>query len=262
MQKNALRFIPLIMIACVVLKSYHEFRRLNSSYPTVESFGVIENSPNATSFKKLTPRHKTLGNEHSNFYRKTELAKRASLKYPEDSLQNLSVSSQSLFTNIVFIKLHKVGGSTFQSVLHRFARENSLSIASIRDRWPTTRHIFAHHSTLQDFLHNPVVPRAVFLTLLRNPLDHACSCFYWNWNGKQFRRETPGNFSADHLHFLSVYSRQNKTAVVDDRSRKVINLTYTRQWNWFANSSMEAIPVLGELNFTIGFMEVRVLRSD
>jgi hypothetical protein len=133
-----------------------------------------------------------------------------------------------------------------------------LTVANTRDRWPSKRNVFAHHSTLQDFLRNPVVPHPVYFTLLRNPLDHACSCFYWNWNGKQFRRETPGNFSSEHLHFLSVYSRQNRTAVIDDRNQKIINLTYTRQWNWFANSSMQAIDILSKLNFTIGFMEVRI----
>jgi hypothetical protein len=257
-QNWKVRFIPLIMIVCVVVKSYYESSRLKYVYLSIANLGQVEKAQNATLYQKLTPIDRTLS-EKTVYPRKTTSEKRSSREKSGLRRQNNSLSTRSLITNIVFIKLHKVGGSTFQSVLHRYARENLLSTANIKDKWPTKRHIFAHHSTLQEYQQNPIVQNPVFLTLLRNPLDHACSCFYWNWNGKQFRRETTGNFSPDHLHYLSVYSRQNGTSVVDDRNQKIVNLTYTRQWKWFANSSMDAIAVFGRLNFTIGFMEVKAL---
>jgi hypothetical protein len=166
--------------------------------------------------------------------------------------------------NIVFIKLMKVGGTTLQSILFRYAQELQLSVADLRDRFPTKRNLFAQHLTLQKYLRNPVVVKPVFITLLRNPLEHACSLFYWNWNtngyGKQFRREARGNFSAEHLHFLSIFTRQNASNVFVQHAGKAINLTYKHQWEWFGSTPDQAIDNLVTMNFTVGFMEVSSLR--
>jgi hypothetical protein len=168
--------------------------------------------------------------------------------------------------NIVFIKLMKVGGTTLQSILFRYAQEMQLSVADLRDRLPTRRNLFAQHLTLQKYLSNPVVVNPVFITLLRNPLEHACSLFYWNWNangyGKQFRREARGNFSAEHLHFLSIFTRQNSSNVFVEHAGKAINLTYKHQWEWFASTPDQAIDKLITLNFSIGFMEVSALQPS
>ena len=158
---------------------------------------------------------------------------------------------------VVFIKLHKVGGSTLQSILYRYAKENRLSIASAQDELPKKRHVLAHHLTLQSFLQNPVVVNPVYLTLLRNPLDHACSLFYWNWKRDQFRKEKSGNFSVTHLNFLRRYSQQNRTDITDNSTQKFVNLSYTRQWEWFSASLDGALESLVKFNFTIGFKEVK-----
>ena len=158
--------------------------------------------------------------------------------------------------NIVFVKLHKVGGSTLQSILYRYATEYRLRIARTNKQVSEKWDVLAHHITLQKYLQIRSIDNQVFVTLLRNPLDHACSLFYWNWNGKQFRREMVGNFTTAHILYLSRYSRQNRTEVFDDQTKKELNLTYTRQWEWFSSSSpQEALESLIRLNFSVGFME-------
>jgi hypothetical protein len=108
-------------------------------------------------------------------------------------------------TNIVFIKLHKVGGSTLRTILTRYARENRLNVAGFNAS--LTSHIFADHKPLPDYLRRPLVRDPIYITLLRSPLEHACSFFYWNWHDQHFRIEPPGNFSRRHLYHLAIFSR-------------------------------------------------------
>jgi hypothetical protein len=161
-------------------------------------------------------------------------------------------------SKVVFIKLQKIGGSTLQSILYRYANEHRLAAANPEGNVSEKVNIVAHHITLQKYLQTGMVDNPVFLTLMRNPLDHACSSFYWNWSGKHFRREQPGNFSAEHLLYLSMYSVQNGTKVYDRKLQKELNLKYVGQWEWFSSSSpLEALDSLIRLKFSVGFMEVR-----
>jgi hypothetical protein len=179
------------------------------------------------------------------------VANKARISYYRSSLKQ-----SSLRKNVVFIKLQKVGGSTLKSILQRYASENGLDLASPKDKRLSRRHVFAHHSTLQAFLKKPIVKDPSFITLLRNPLDHACSFFYWNWHTKKFRLEPSGNFSASHLEYLSIYAHQQKTQIRDKSTGENTNLTFMRQWEWYAQSPDLAIDAFVRLNFTIGFMEV------
>ncbi len=198
--------------------------------------------------------------------------------YPTQYNRVLNRSRTNSTTNIVFIKLHKVGGSTLRSVLTRYAREYGLHVAG--SSASMTSHIFAEHKPLPDYLRRPLVPDPIFITLLRSPLEHACSYFYWNWHDQRFRRDTPGNFSRRHLRFLAVFSRQNGTRIsfIDRRpfpkvhhqpgtkaaapgakgardNRTTVDLVYKRQWEWFADSPAAALRQLAALNFSLGFSE-------
>ena len=136
---------------------------------------------------------------------------------PDPAVLPAALASRSA-QYIIFIRLQKVGSSTLRNVLFRYAREHGLPTGS--DAVAAGLGIFAEHSTLPAHLAAARAAAAaagrrattaappLFLALLRAPLAHAASFFYWNWHDRDFRREAPGNFSARHLEYLWIYARQ------------------------------------------------------
>ena len=199
-----------------------------------------------------------------------------SLQHRKDEYNNGDSNPSSMAgRNFVFIKLLKIGGSTLKSILIRHAREHGLVLGGRHAANASAPcNLFAQHATLPAYLRSPVVtPPAVFLALLRSPLDHMASFFYWN--AQAFLADPPGNLSAAHRDALLAYARLNADAD-DGRRRRPAwpehgpapapgpgALVYRQQWEWFAEEQDAAAGVaaagrrLAELNFTFGFVEVR-----
>lgn len=76
-------------------------------------------------------------------------------------------SPKAPLERIVFIKLRKVGGTTLQSILYRYAEDHKLTFVSPNKQDGTAGHISAYHITYEEYCENPTVMDPVFVVLLR-----------------------------------------------------------------------------------------------
>ena len=186
--------------------------------------------------------------------------------------------------NFIFIKLQKVGGTTLKSILIRHAYERGLILGGRHAANSSAPcNLFAQHTSLPAYLQNPVVQLpAAFLTLLRDPLEHMASAFYWNIQQFGFHRELPANLSAAHhtalLNYAHLHANSSRrgrrrrpwpepgmTAEAPSEAAEVPSAhvpEYWQQWEWFteeldeANGPAAAARRLRELEFEVGFVEV------
>ena len=104
-------------------------------------------------------------------------------------------------TSIVFVKLHKVGGSTVGGVMRRIAHHHGINgvalgeYADWKDDCMDSPVLWAHHGKFIN-LYQPVLKcrgkRPVFLaTWVRNPLERCLSMFY-HFRATRFQSKTTG----------------------------------------------------------------------
>jgi hypothetical protein len=166
---------------------------------------------------------------------------------------------------IVFIKLMKVGGTTLQGILWRFAREHGLTLAVNRNpRAPSD--ILAHHMKLQDYIRYQNVEDPVYIAMFRQPLSHAVSMFYWKCQEVKSRVLNPAlelyrtesgqqsqqPMSAGHSRLLEAFVGQDEQQLKASVSGRRFNYEY--QYSWIGSSVTAALENLEEHAFVVGLM--------
>ncbi|XP_065217673.1 galactose-3-O-sulfotransferase 3-like isoform X1 [Planococcus citri] len=118
-------------------------------------------------------------------------------------------NNNSIRTNVYFIKTHKTGSTTVQSVILRFAKKKSLSVMNLKYEsylWPLSNwsifqntltangkyHVLAQHTRYNSSLKSYQYPDTSMVTILRHPVTVFSSIYHYfkmdNYMGMTFRQ--------------------------------------------------------------------------